>query len=103
MNSLPMLLAELGSDFETQVLPILRYVLFFLIIACSIVIIITVLLQSNSSTEGDPITGIQESYYSKNKGSTRDGKLKIITIVCASLIVVSVIVYFVTELFNKTV
>ncbi len=102
MNYLPLLADELSSDFETQVLPVLRYVLFFLVIACSIVIIITVLLQSNDSTEGDPITGIKESYYSKNKGSTRDGKLKIVTIVCAAIILVSVIVYFVTEIFNKT-
>lgn len=103
MNLLTMLADELQSDFVTTVLPIMRYVLFFLIVACAIVIIITCLLQSNESEGGDPITGVQESYYSKNKGGSRDGKLKIITIVCASIITVCVIVYFVTELFNKTV
>lgn len=101
MNFLTMLADEIQSDFVTTVLPIMRYVLFFLIIACAIVIIITCLLQSNNSEGGDPITGIQESYYTKNKGGSRDGKLKIITIVCASIIAVCVIVYFVTEIVNK--
>lgn len=87
---------------ETEFLPILRYILFFLVIASSIVIIICVLLQSNDTDNGNPITGIQESYYSKNKGSTRDGKLKIVTIVFACIIAVCTIVYFVTELFNIT-
>ena len=93
---------EIQADWVTSFLPILRYILFFLVIACSIIIIITVLMQSNNSSGGDPITGIQESYYSKNKGVTRDGKLKIITIVCSAIILVSVIVYFITEIFNKT-
>ncbi len=93
----------LASDFTTSVLPILRYVLFFLIVASAIIIIITTLLQANNSSGGDPITGgIQESYYAKNKGGTRDGKLKIVTIVFAAIIAVCTIVYFVTELFNKT-
>ena len=93
---------EVRPDLETTGLRIFRYILFFLIVACSIIIIVTVLMQSNSSSEGDPTTGIQESYYSKNKGSTRDGKLKIITIVCSAIIMVSVIAYFITEIFNKT-
>lgn len=101
---LSLLLAdEIQADWVNGFLPILRYILFFLVIACSIIIIITVLMQSNTSSGGDPITGIQESYYTKNKGATRDGKLKIVTIVCSSIILVSVIVYFITEIFNRTV
>lgn len=102
MNFALLLADEIRPDWQTGFLPILRYILFFLIIACSVIIIITILLQSNSSSGGDPITGIQESYYSKNKGGTRDGKLKIVTIVCASIIIISVIVYFITELVNKS-
>ncbi len=103
MNFISMLADDIQSNFVTTFLPILRYILFFLIVASAIIIIITTLMQSNDSQGGDPITGgIQESYYAKNKGGTRDGKLRIVTIVFACIIAVSVIIYFVTELFNKT-
>lgn len=103
MYNILSLLGEGGSDFINNVFPILRYVLFGIVVACSIVLIITVLLQSNSSEDaGNVITGTQESYYSKNKGSTRDGKLKIVTIVMASIIAFCALFYFITEIVNKT-
>ena len=102
MNISNILADQIQADWITTFLPILRYVLFFIVIACSIIVIITVLLQSNSSNEGNPLSGIQESYYAKNKGSTRDGKLKLTTIICVSIIIVCVIVYFITEIVNKS-
>ncbi len=104
MNYLSTLLDATQSDFLTKTLPILRYILFFIVVACAIVIIITTLMQSNNNSEGmDSITGSgsQESYYAQNKGSSRDGKLKIVTIVMASIAIVSIILYFVTELINR--
>lgn len=102
MNYISKLLDDgLQSDFWTKSLPIVRYVLFFLIAACAIVMIITVLMQSNDSDGSiDVVTGAQESYYSQNKGSSRDGKLKIITIVMASIIFVCIVLYLVTMLIN---
>ena len=76
MNLISNLLAdELQADWLTTFLPNLRYVLFLIVIVCAIIVIIAVLMQSNSSSDGNPLTGIQETYYAKNKGSTRDGKL----------------------------
>ena len=105
MNILTQLLdEEVQSDFITKVFPVLRYVLFGIIALCAIVLIVTVLLQSNSSADGtSALSGSQESYYAQNKGSTRDGKLKIITIVMASVIAFCAILYFVTEIINKSV
>ena len=102
MNYISKLLADgLQSDFWTKTLPILRYVLFFIVAACAIVMMITILMQSNSSDGSlDVMTGSQESYYSQNKGSSRDGKLKIITIVMASIIFVCIVLYLVTMLIN---
>jgi len=102
MNYISKLLADgLQSDFWTKTLPILRYVLFFIVVACAIVMMITILMQSNSSDGSlDVMTGSQESYYSQNKGSSRDGKLKIITIVMASIIFVCIVLYLVTMLIN---
>ena len=91
----------LASDFATNVLPILRYVLFGIIAAAAIVMIITTLFQSNDSEDGmSALTGggKQESYYSQNKGASRDSILKRITIAMAVIIFVCIVVFFVTEL-----
>lgn len=90
----------LVSDFATNVLPVLRYVLFAVIVASAIVLIITALLQSNDSENSlDAFTGAKrESYYSMNKGASRDSILKRITIAMAVIIFVCIITFFVTEL-----
>lgn len=90
------------SDFLTSFLPILRYVLFGLIIASAIVLIITTLMQSNDSNNNiEAFTGGgQESYYSQNKGASRDGILKKITIAMASIIIICTILFFCSLLIN---
>lgn len=98
-----MLLAEVQSDFITSFFPILRYILFFIAIAASIVMVVVILMQKESAGGTDVITGKQESYYSQNKGSTREGRLKKLTVIMAIIVAVSVILYFVTELINKSV
>lgn len=96
---------ELVSDFWADFLPILRYVLFGIIIACAIVMIVTTLMQANDSSKSlDAFTGAtQESYYSKNKGASRDSILKRITISMAIIIFICIILFFVTELFINPV
>lgn len=91
---------EIVNDFWTTTLPILRYVLFGIVIACAIVMIITTLMQSNENNNGlDAFSGTtQESYYSQNKGASRDAILKRITISMAVIIFVCVILFFVSEL-----
>ena len=81
--------------------PIIRIVLFCLIVASAIVVIITTLFQNEDSNESNVITGQQESYYSKNKGGSRDGKLRLITIIFSCVAVVCVILYFVSLLIYK--
>lgn len=91
---------ELASDFATKVLPVLRYVLFGIIVLSAIIMIVTTLMQSNNSSDNlDAFTGAkQESYYSQNKGASKDSILKRITIAMAIIIFVCVITFFVTEL-----
>ena len=71
-----------------------KFVLFCLVVACAIILIITTLFQNEDSNNADVITGQQESYYSKNKGGSRDAKLKLITIITSIIAVVCVILYF---------
>ncbi len=82
----------------TKSFPVIRIVLFCLVVVAAILLIVTTLLQNEDSGGTNAITGQQESYYAKNKGGSRDGKLKIITIVCACVIAVCVILYFVSFL-----
>ena len=89
---------QLVAPWISNSFPIIRIVLFCLVVACAIIIIITTLFQNEDSNNADVITGQQESYYSKNKGGSRDGKLKLTTIICSCIAVVCVILYFVTLL-----
>ena len=99
------MLLEVQSDFITRVFPIVRYVLFFLIVACAIVMVVAILMQKETDDGMGALTGggKQESYYSQNKGSTREGRLKKLTTIMAIVIAVSVLLYFITELVNKSV
>lgn len=79
--------------------PIIRYVLMFIIAISAVTLIIAVLMQEESSSGGNnAITGIQESYYSQNKGKTREGILRKVTIIMASTIAISIVLFFVSTL-----
>ena len=89
-----------SNDFVTTVFPVLRYIFLVLIFISSITMIITTLMQSNENNNGlDAFSGVsQESYYSQNKGASRDAILKRVTISMAVIIFVCVILFFVSEL-----
>ena len=97
MNSI-LLDTQLIAPWIEKSFPIIRIVLFCLVVACAIIIIVTTLFQNEDSNSADVITGQQESYYSKNKGGSRDGKLRLITIIVSCIAVVCVILYFVSLL-----
>lgn len=103
MNLSYLLSDGLQADWITTVFPILRYVFIGIILACSVIMIVTVILQSDENVAGSSaISGVQESYYSQNKGESRDGKLKKTTTIMAIIIAVCVVLYFVTLLINKS-
>ena len=89
-----------SSDFFTTVFPILRYVFVGIIFLCAIVMIVTTLLQSSADENGATAVTGQESYYSQNKGESRDGKLKKATTICAIVIAVCTLLYFISFLIN---
>lgn len=93
-----MLLEEQIPIWISSSMPIIRIVLFCIIFACAIVMIVTILFQSEDAGSTSAITGVRDSYYSQNKGSSRDGKLKLITIIMASIIFVCAVLYLVTIL-----
>jgi len=84
------------QDFKTDVLPVVRIVLVVIVLLASIALIVTTLLQSSADENGATALSGQESYYSQNKGASRDGKLKKATIITACIMVVAIVLYFVT-------
>lgn len=79
--------------------PIIRYVLMFIIAIAAVILIISVLMQQETASGGtNAVTGVQESYYSQNKGKTREGLLKKLTIAMASIIGISIVLFFITTL-----
>ncbi len=78
--------------------PIIRIVLFCIIAVAAIIMIVAVLFQSEDAGNTTAITGGQDTYYSQNRNTSKDGRLKIITIVMGITIFVCAILYFITIL-----
>lgn len=94
-----LLLDSLPADWIVKSFPIIRYILMFLIAAAAIVLIVVTLFQEHDDNgSANVITGASESYYSQNKGETTQSKLKKVTIAMASIIAVSIVLFFVTML-----
>ena len=64
-----------------------------IIVLASLVMIVSVLLQSGSQKGLGAVTGQQESFLSKNKGTTRDAKLSLITKIAAIVFVVCCLLF----------
>ncbi len=80
-----------------HVLGIIQYVIVAIVALGALAIIFLVLFQkSNSDGNLNAISGVQETYFSQNKGKTRDGLLRKLTIILAIIIAVLAVVYWIT-------
>jgi len=76
--------------------PIFQAALVILIaIACIVMIVAILASPANVGRGGNAITGASESFYTKNKGKSNQGRIRTLIIVCAVTIAVSAILYFV--------
>ena len=88
--------AVIRPEWVTKSFPIIKFVLLCLIVASAISLIVAVLMQETDNQGGtNVITGIKDSYYSKNKGMNKEGRLKKVTIFLSIFIAIAVIVFFV--------
>ena len=69
-----------------------------ILIALSCVIMIIAILASPPQTGhgSNAITGASESYYTKNRGGSNQGRIRNLIIICACIIAFSAILYFVS-------
>ena len=99
------ILAKSLPNWVTSSFPIIQTVLLILIALCAVSIILAILLQpAKAETGNNVITGQNfDSYYSKNKASTREGRLQKVIIWCISLLAVFTIIYFIlVGIYNPT-
>jgi preprotein translocase subunit SecG len=76
--------------------PVIQGVVVGIMALCSIVLIIAILVSPPETGIGNnAITGVNESYYAKNKGTNNMGRIRNIIIICSSIIAVCSIVYFI--------
>lgn len=80
----------------TNSFPIIKLVLVAIIAVAAISIIVVIFAQNSSSSGGtNVLSGEIESYYSQNKGQSREGKLKKLTVILSSIIAASTVIYFI--------
>ena len=88
------------SASTATLLTTLRSIVLILMAIAAIAIICAVLFQPSNPDGGrNVITGTNDSYYAQNKGQTKEGRLKRLIIICAVVILVLTIAFFVIEHF----
>lgn len=65
--------------------PIIKIVIMALLALLSIALIIMIVMQKGSTNGSSAITGKSDTFYNRNKKSTLQGKIKVLTIICASI------------------
>ena len=74
--------------------PIIRAVLIVLVAVSCIVMIIAILVSPPQTGVGrNAITGASESYYTKNKGASNQGRIRNLIIICAIVIGVCAVLF----------
>jgi len=91
---------ETKASWLTTTMPILRSIFVILMLVCAVtVIIICMMTESNPEGGSNVITGNSyESFYSQNKASTREGRLKRLLIISSVITGVCAVLYFITIL-----
>ena len=80
----------------------IRSIALILCAIASIAVIVAVLCQPSNPDGGrNVITGTNDSYYAQNKGSTKEGRLKKVIIICSAVILVLTIACYVIEHFYQ--
>lgn len=88
------------SPAAAATLTTIRTIVLLLIAIAAAAIIVAVLIQPSNPDGGrNVITGTNDSYYAQNKGSTKEGRLKRLIIICSIVILVLTIAFYIIEHF----
>lgn len=90
------LLLETYPDWMTKSFPVIRVILLSLIALFAIaVVVIVMLMESNPDGGTNVISGQSESFYAKNQGSSKEGRLKKAIIICSITVAVLAIAFWI--------
>jgi len=64
-------------------------------LACFVIIVAILASPPQTGIGNNAITGASESYYTKNKGKNNAGRLKLLVIICAGIIALCAVLYFI--------
>ena len=93
MNNNTLLVAK----WVTKVVPVIRYIILVLMALIAMATIVLVFMQiGQGGNSANAVTGNADSYYSQNKGGSREGRITRLIYICVGLIVLLSILFFVT-------
>lgn len=85
------------SRWVSDSFPYIQMGLVILIAIACIIMIVAILASPPETGRGsNAVTGASESYYTKNRGSNNQGRIRNLIIICAAVIAVSAILYFIS-------
>ena len=82
-------------DWIVKSFPIIKIVIVSVLLVLAIAMVVFVIMQKSNSDGISAISGQTNTFYNKNKGATLQGKIKILTIIDAVLILVLTIVFLI--------
>lgn len=84
--------------------PIIKVVIMSLLALFAVAMIVLVVMQKSNTNGASAITGQSDTFYNRNKSATLQGKIKVLTIICAVCILVLCIAFFVmTQIYQGTI
>jgi len=87
---------SLAPNWVVNSFPVIKFILLLLILIASITLVVVVMIQQSEGGDSvNSVTGIKETYFSKNKGLNREVRLRKITVILSIFIAVATVVFFV--------
>lgn len=87
----------LVASWVSKVIPVVRYIILVLLAIVAVATIVLVFMQiGQGGNSTNVVTGNADSYYSQNKGGSREGRITRLIYVCVGVLVLLSILFFVT-------
>ena len=93
MNNNTLLVAKWVS----KVIPVVRYIILIMLAIIAVATIVLVFMQiGQGGNSTNVVTGNADSYYSQNKGGSREGRITRLIYICVGILVILSILFFIT-------
>lgn len=84
-----------GFGLPTEVLKVLSPIFMCLMVALSIAVTVLVMMQEGNSSNITGLTGgTSDTFYGKNKGRTKESKLKMWTLILSAALLIDSVLFF---------